>query len=446
MYSKKFMSSVAVKIIGVLAIAGPFFSHSAQAVTPPPDGCYPNGNTAEGCSALFSLSTGQGNTALGANALYAVTTGGGNTATGWNALRFSTASENTATGAQALYNNTTGTENTAIGSKALLSNTQGSSNTAVGFRALQLNTESWNTAVGDQALANNEIGYINSAVGDGALFMNVSGYFNTAMGARALYSNTVGVYNTGVGNQALYSNTSGNSNTATGLNALAGNTTGNSNTATGFGALAFNSAGSNNIAIGYNAGSQITATSYNVDVANSGDVNDVGVIRIGTNGIQAKTFIAGIYAAVATNGVPVYISSAGQLGTTASSARFKEKIRDMADASDVLLSLRPVAFRYKPDIDPEALPQFGLVAEEVEKVDPNLVVRDGDGKPYTVRYDAVNAMLLNEFLKEHCKVEQLEWALAKQQEQIEALKAGLQKVRIERELSNDEPQLAGNSR
>ena len=290
----------------------------------------------------------------------------------------------------------------------------------------------------------------NTAEGTNALFSLTTGKDNTAVGLNALYNNTGAIGNTAVGYRSLTNNATGSGNTACGGDTLVANSSGSSNTALGRSSLAFNLSGSENIAIGHNAGSQITATSYNIDIANSGDVHDVAVIRIGTEGTQAKTFIAGIYAAVATNGIPVYISSEGQLGTTASSARFKQKIHDMADASDVLLSLRPVTFRYKPEIDPDSIPQFGLVAEEVEKLDPDLVVRDGDGKPYTVRYEAVNAMLLNEFLKEHRKAEQQDRQLheqgatiARQQKEINALKAGLQKVNEKVELNNAQPRLVG---
>jgi hypothetical protein len=125
------------------------------------------------------------------------------------------------------------------------------------------------------------------------------------------------------------------------------------------------------------------------------------------------------------NGVGVIIDSDGHLGTMTSSARFKDNIRPMKDASDAILSLRPVTFRYKKEIDSSGIPQFGLVAEEVAKVDPDLVIRDDAGKPCTVRYEAVNAMLLNEFLKEHRKVEEQDAAITAQQSEIGELKAAM---------------------
>src|SRR4029077_12321095 len=176
--------------------------------------------------------------------------------------------------------------------------------------------------------------------------------------------------------------------------------------------------------------------SYNIDIGNQGVAGDDATIRIGDSN-QTTTFIAGISGADATGGNPAIITNDGKLGTVnpPSAARFKEDIQSMDSASEAILALRPVTFRYKKQFDPKGLPQFGLVAEEVEKVNPDLVKRDHDGKLQTVRYDAVNAMLLNEFLKEHRTVQDLKSAAAKQkamiarqQKQIEALTAGLQKV------------------
>jgi uncharacterized coiled-coil protein SlyX len=226
--------------------------------------------------------------------------------------------------------------------------------------------------------------------------------------------------------------------------------TGSFNTAVGHEALSTNSAGSYNIALGYNAGSFPAGGDNNIYIGNRGSSGPgSNAIHIGGVGIHTATFIAGIYGATASGGTAVYLNSSGQLGTVTSSARFKKNIQSMDGASDVLLALHPVTFRYKRELDPENIPQFGLVAEEVEKVNPDLVVRDADGKPYTVRYEAVNAMLLNEFLKEHKKVEEQETAIsqlksaaakqeasiAKQQKQIEALTAGLQRVSAQVEMS-----------
>jgi hypothetical protein len=352
----------------------------AQLPSPSPDGGYPGNNTAEGDGALYNE---------------IVTSGGHNTATGFNAL----------------YSNTIGESNTANGSQALTSNTSGSDNTANGLNAL----------------ANNTLG--------GA---------NTANGAQALVSNTTGSSNTANGIEALASNTTGSDNTANGDEALASNTTGINNTANGAGALASNTTGSNNIAVGLQAGSNLTTGSHNIDIGNPGVAGEGNTIRIGTQGSQSATFIAGIGLA-AFNGTAVYVNSNGQLGTHISSARFKQEIHPMDRASEAILALKPVTFRYKHELDPEGIPQFGLVAEEVEKVNPDLVVRDAGGKPYTVRYEAVNAMLLNEFLKEHRTVEELRATVAQQQKQIKGLTTGLQKVSDQLELSKAAPQTVASN-
>jgi hypothetical protein len=256
---------------------------------------------------------------------------------------------------------------------------------------------------------------------------NTTGHFNTATGIAALHDNTVGLWNTATGESALAQNTTGIRNTAIGGAALIQNTTGN-----------------DNIALGYAAGQRVTGNN-NIDIGNIGvGGGESNTIRIGTQGTQTLTFIAGIFG-TGVNGSAVKINSNGRLGTVPSSARFKREIQSMEKASEVLLSVRPVRFRYKPDIDPEGVPQFGLVAEDVEKVNPDLVDRDADGKPYTVRYDAVNAMLLNEFLKEHRRVEEQGATIAKQQNQIEALTAGLQKVSAQLEATRPAPQTVLNN-
>src|SRR4030095_10706884 len=140
-------------------------------------------------------------------------------------------------------------------------------------------------------------------------------------------------------------------------------------------------------------------------IGNLGRAHESNTIRIGRTADQTATFIAGISGATVPAGVAVIVGADGHLGTTTSSARFKEAIKPMDKASEAILALEPVTFRYKHDLDPDGIPQFGLVAEQVEKVNPDLVARDDQGKPCTVRYEAVNAMLLNEFLKEHRKVE-----------------------------------------
>ena len=245
-----------------------------------------------------------------------------------------------------------------------------------------------------------------------------------ANGGGALDANTNGSNNTAIGARALVRSNADN-NTAEGFFALASNTTGHHNTADGVQSLQNNTSGSFNIALGFNAGQNLTTGSGNIDIGNPGVAGESSTIRIGL--FQTRTFIAGI-SGVAVTGSPVVVNANGRLGVTASSVRFKEAIRPIDKASEALYTLKPVAFRYKKEIDPAGTPQFGLVAEDVEKVNPDLVARDAKGEVYTVRYEAVNAMLLNEFLKEHRKVEQLE-------KQIEALTAGLQKVSAQLELS-----------
>ena len=337
------------------------FAPVLWAVVPPPDGGYPGGNTAEGQSALLSL-----------------TTGGFNTGAGFLSLR----------------SNSTGSFNTAIGAGTLFANTA------------------------DQ----------NTAVGAGSLLSNTIGGSNTANGAFALFNNTTSNLNTATGARALFSNVTGEGNTANGFNALSGNTTGEGNTAIGDAALASSVTGNFNIAVGIIAGSNVTTAS--------------DVICIGSSGanVDSSCFIGSIRGAVVSpDAMPVLIDSSSKLGTTiGSSRRFKTKIKPMGKASEALFALAPVSFRYKTEIDPAGTSQFGLVAEDVEKVNSDLIMRDKEGKPYSVRYDQVNAMLLNEFLKEHRKVEQM-------QKQIEALTAGLQRVSTQLELSKAAPQTVKNT-
>jgi hypothetical protein len=289
----------------------------------------------------------------------------------------------------------------------------------------------------------NTTGGNNSAMGFAALDRNTTGDNNTATGFEALFSNTTGFDNTANGVSALILNTTGHSNTALGAEALVGNTTGSDNIAVGDAALSSNTTGSNNVAIGFAAGGNLTTGSNNIDIGANvlGLAREANTIRIGKSGTQQKTFIAGISGKTVPSGAGVIISSNGQLGTIQSSARFKEAIKPMDKASETILALKPVTFRYKEDLDPDRIPQFGLIAEDVEKVNPNLVVRDEDGKVSTVRYDAVNAMLLNEFLKEHRKVKALETTVTREQKQIDALTAGLQKVSERIELNKPAPRL-----
>jgi hypothetical protein len=293
----------------------------------------------------------------------------------------------------------------------------------------------------------------NTAEGDFALFSDdtEAGTDNTAIGFSALYSNIFGSENTATGSSALYSNISGIDNTASGIQALQNNTTGSRNTADGVHALFNNTTGSFNIGLGFNAGVNLTTGDRNIDIGAFGVAGEAGTIRIGVQGTQTRAFVAGISGSPIT-GTSVVVNINGRLGTVASSQRFKDDIKPMDKASEAILALKPVTFHYKKEVDPDGIPQFGLVAEQVEKVNPDLVARDEEGKIYTVRYEAVNAMLLNEFLKEHRKVEEQEArlakqeaALAQQQKQIEALTAGLQKVSAKIELNKTAPQTVLNN-
>ena len=398
---------------------------------------------------------------------------------------FCDSSFNTALGNFALSSLTTGGANTAIGSAALQNDTSGGANTANGAFALFNNTTgAGNTANGASALLINTTGGLNTANGDSALLNNTTGGLNTANGDSALYFNTTGNNNTANGFNALNSNTTGNDNTANGVSALSMNTTGNNNTADGDLALINNTTGNHNIALGASAGSTLTTGSNNIEIGNVGVAGESNKIRIGTRGFHTNTFIAGISGVTVAGGVGVIIDSNGHLGTVVSSERFKDEIKPMDKASEAILALKPVTFHYKHELDPDRIPQFGLVAEQVEKVNPDLVARDAQGKVYTVRYEAVNAMLLNEFLKEHRKVEeqdrkvqeqettaaQLKSTAAKQEEtitqlkstvaqqqkdfqavathqqqQIEALTAGLQRVSAQVEMSRPAPQMVLNN-
>ena len=299
-------------------------------------------------------------------------------------------------------------------------------NTVLGDDALLNNTGMFNTVIGSDALLNNTAGSYNTATGSNVLLNNTTGFYNTAAGHAALVASTSGSDNTAIGFEALLSNTTGSSNTAIGELALWNNIGGSNNVALGDFALANNTTGDNNIAIGASSGSHVITGSNNIDIGNIGNSGDSSKIRIGRVGLQMATYVAGISGATVPTGIAVIIDSNGHLGTTTSSARYKEAIKPMDKASEAILALQPVTFRYKKDLDPEAIPQFGLVAEEVEKVNPDLVARDEQVKPYSVRYEAVNAMLLNEFLKEHRKVEKLEVTVVQQQKDFQATVGQLQ--------------------
>jgi hypothetical protein len=354
----------------IFSLAGFAFLPNSQGVSPPPDGAYAGGNTAEGHLALASLNTSAGlyNTAVGVYSLLSITDGDFCTALGAGTLFANTANENTATGAGALLSSTTGGGNTANGAFAL--------------------------------------------------FLNTTGSFNTASGDSALFNNSTGTENTAVGISALFSNASGSSNTAVGIDALLNNTI-----------------GSSNIAIGSGAGGSITTANHVICIGPA----------VGEN-VNNTTWIGNVFGTTTVSGTtqPVIVSETGQLGTISSSRRFKKQIKPMDQASESILALKPVTFNYKTD--KTNTPQFGLVAEDVAAVNPDLVVRDENGEIYSVRYEAVNAMLLNEFLKEHRKISQLEATLtqqqtsfqskvAEQEKEIEALRSGLQKVSAQIEMT-----------
>jgi hypothetical protein len=368
---------------------------NAQAVAPPPDGCYPNYTTAEGCNALNFLTTGAGNTGLGWSSLFLDTTGNFNTGVDGGALALNNADSNTAVGAAALLLNTSGTENTAVGTDTMVFN---------------------------------DTGIQNAAVGAFALFSNVDGINNTANGFTALFNNTTGSGNTANGAIALLNNTTGLGNTGNGFSTLVHNTTGENNTATGNSALFNNITGSGNTALGSGAGTDIVSANNVIAIGHpAADVNDscfIGNIR----GVTTAE----------NNAIPVVIDAVGQLGTMSSSKRFKKEIQPMDDVSEAILGLKPVMFHYKSDKTNR--PEFGLIAEKVAKVNAALVVPDSEGKPYTVRYDAVNAMLLNEFLKAHRRMKEQNKRIDQLTAQLKQQAALIQKVSDRVKLNQAGPQ------
>ena len=368
------------------------------------DACLTNNNTVQGDNALLNLTTGTENTALGFNAL---------------------------------LSNTSGYHNTGIGSQALTSNTVGVDNIAVGWQTLFLTEDgNSNVAIGYQALYQNISGNSNIAIGNLALNAN-TGSANIAIGSFTGENNTTGTTNTAVGFNTMHLNITGSGNCAFGNDALNSNSQGSNNTAIGVGAL-LETLGSNNVGLGYLAGQYIGIGSDNIEIGNDGLPSDSRTIRIGAKQVHRKTFIAGINGATVPTGVPVIVDANGHLGTTTSSGRFKEAIKPMDKTSETILALKPVTFRYKRELDPARIPQFGLVAEQVAKVNPDLVVRDAEGKAFTVRYEAVNAMLLNEFIKARRQIDS-------QQKQIDALTAGLQKVSAQVELNKAESETVSNN-
>jgi hypothetical protein len=273
----------------------------------------------------------------------------------------------------------------------------------------------------------------NTFIGVGAGNFSMSGVLNSAFGTNALAANTTGVQNAAFGVDVLFTNTTGFNNVAFGVDALSSNTTGHDNSAFGSSALDGLTSGNFNIAIGPSAGTNLVGSeSNNIYIGNAGAASESNTIRIGNtdslNGpVQTAAFIAGISVAN-VSGAPVLVSSSGQLGVAVSSRRFKDDIADMADESDLLMNLRPVSFYYKPELDPTHTRQYGLVAEEVARVSPDLVVFDKDGVPQTVRYHFVNAMLLNEVQKQRQLVAVQQSTIARQQAEIQDLAARLVKL------------------
>ena len=416
---------------------------------------------AQDCS---STCPGGGNTGLGENALDSVNVGGG----GIN---------NTGVGLNALTDDTTGNYNVAVGSGALQNNTTGNFNMAIGAEALSQNNANFNLAIGFRVAFQNTTGAHLTGIGAAAMRNNTIAGFNTAIGADALRENTTTEFNVAVGDEALtaFNGTAGTdgANTALGSIALNALTSGQENVAVGRRALEFATSGSNNTIMGWRAGDGLTTGSFNTFIGSQAGntegptVSDV--ICIGesgdTNGgeeTSGRCYIGNIVG-VTTGGpgpsVPVIIDQDGQLGTVASSREFKKDIKPMDQASEAILKLKPVTFHYKNrDNKNDKTPQFGLIAEDVEQVNRDLVVYGKDGKLWTVRYDAVNAMLLNEFLKEHKKVEEqqaniadLKSTVALQQKEMQTLTAQLkeqaaqiQKVSAQLETSKPAPKVVSN--
>jgi hypothetical protein len=507
------------------------FFPKLQAISPPPDGGYPNFTTAEGTNALHNLTTGSANTAVGWFSLLSNTGASFNPGVGAGTLVLNTGDNNTATGTAALLLNTTGTNNTADGTAALVNNATGDDNTAVGTFALNSNIVSGNTAIGSnallsnttggtleniqgfdvgpnvavgwQALESNTVASANTAVGYQALQSFTSGptgleqlgactavgfqvlantnsttggFGNSGFGYRALFNNTDGAFDTAVGFSALLNNTTGGGNTAVGPAALGANTTGGSNAAVGFSALGSNEDGNFNVALGDSAlteqttgddntaigafalqnnpnGVQNTAIGSGAGLNVTGDGNVcIGQGVNGEVGVDNTTYIRNVNTLTQNfnAGVNDYVTlrlSDGRLGHTAvvSSRRYKEDTKPLATASEALYSLKPVSFRLQKKYDDTQALGFGLIAEEVAKVNPDLVYRNNKGEVESVRYEMANAMLLNEFLKEHRIVRE-------QQKEIETLKTELreqreliQKVSDKVEMRKPEELLTGNS-
>ena len=451
--------------LSLLSLACFGLAPMAQAVGPDTDGAIAGSNNGEGIGVLTSLTTGIWNSGTGFQALNHLTAGNQNTATGLRALNSDTnGGFNTGTGVYSLFSNTSGFFNGATGAYSLANNTIGLRNTADGYAALYRNADGTdNTASGFAALYHNTTAAFNCAFGAQALFNNLKAWTNNAFGVQALFNNLTGETNNAFGTGALFANTEGESNDAFGHLALENNVDGIWNNAFGYSALVSNISGSFNTAIGDSAGFDVDG-SNNICIGAEvfGTAGESNAIHIGDSAdpsfLTTSCFIGGIFG-VTTGGaaVPVVVDANGQLGTVSSSARFKHDIKPMDKASEAILSLKPVTFHYKSD--KTSTSQFGLIAEEVAAVNPDLVVRDKKGEINTVRYEAVNAMLLNEFLKEYQKVAEqqatiaeLKSTVAQQQKGMDVLTAQLkeqatqiQKVSAQIEMSRPVPKVVLNN-
>ncbi len=386
----------------------------AQAVNPPPDGGYPGFNTAEGDYSLFNLTTGQFNTAIGFNALRSNTTGNHNVAFGLNTLLF----------------NTTGTGNMGVGGGCLRSNLTGNNNTAVGYQAMSANTVSDNSAIGYQALFHNMTGTGNVANGFQAAFANAGGSYNTANGWLALPGNTSGIWNVADGAFALGNNDTGSYNVAVGVQAGLGITSGDRNTCLGTTTCGGTTTADNVVCVGWGAaGENISDRAYIPNIGQFAQASGGGV-----------------------EFVTVRLTD-GKLGHSLSSRRYKEDIKSMGDASELIYKLKPVSFRYKktPEQQSDNL-DYGLIAEDVAEIDPQLAIRNGKGQIESLRYLAVYNMMLNEFLKEHRKVEAQQATIAELKSTMDVLTAQLkeqaaqiQKVSAQLETSKPAPHVVVNT-
>lgn len=361
-------------------------------------------NSAFGSYALQLNTTGYYNTATGSFALFSNSSGYYNTAVGSGSLGHNTTGDsNSASGAYALWKNTIGSANTATGSYALGKNTVGNNNTGSGALALYNNTTgSNNVANGAETLHSNSTGGNNTAAGYWALHANTTGSNNNAAGVEALFSNTTADDNNAMGHAALFTNTTGVRNSAVGTEALYHNTTGSYNDAVGYLALNFNSTGNYNVGIGYEAGYFLTSGSNNIDIGSFGAAADSGTIRIGQPGTHTATYVTGIVSTQIT-GSAVYVTASGQLGVLASSERYKTAVAPLGPNTEKLQQLRPVSFHLKSE--PNGAVQYGLIAEEVDKIYPELVIRDEAGKIQGVRYDELTPMLLTQVQQQQRRLE-----------------------------------------